>query len=725
MDENLQDARGKKQQAKGGINWGHTDKAVWDWILLVSQALGAIAIPFVILVVGLYFTEQNTQQQAQLSERQHQTDLQIAAGQQQETTLKAYLDDMSNLLLNNTLLESQPGAEIRQVAKEQTLTTLRRLDADHNRILLRFLRDAHLIGIQNAVINLSNADLSKDDLRRTDLSDTDLIGADLSGADLSGADLSGAFLYGADLSGAHLSGVDLSEATLSGAHLSGVDLSGVDLSDAILNGANLSEADLSKAILYSAYLNGSTLSKAILNGTRLNGAHLNGVDLSEATLSGADLSEADLSEAGNLTQPQLDTVSSCTNAILSTGLKCNHSSSMVNLTYWYTEGTAETPVIQRLIKQFEQQNHNIQINAVQQPFFQTQAAFITAAQAGNAPDVLRADVSWVPQFASQHYLLNIDSYISANDLSDYLPAPLSYDKYNGHFYGLPQVTDFLALLYNKAELSNAGITSPPATMADFEAAAIKMVQSKAPQYGFETTGTAYYMLPFLWAFGGGMFDKYNNILVNNAGSVAGLNFLLKLQNTDQVMPAKVDFSNGYINMVKDFMSGKTAMIFDGPYEVSNILKNGSAFKGNPSNLGIVGIPMDRSGNQPRSPRGGQSYVIYAHTAHPAEAYKFISFMSSTASQVAIARANHTLPTRQSAYQDPVVSGDPVISAFYSIQHTAMTRPAIPQGGHLFDAFDPNILAALDGAKSTTDALEAVADAWKQLLGCPTGVNCFF
>ena len=38
MGENLRDARGKKQQAKGGINWGHTDKAIWDWVLLLSQA---------------------------------------------------------------------------------------------------------------------------------------------------------------------------------------------------------------------------------------------------------------------------------------------------------------------------------------------------------------------------------------------------------------------------------------------------------------------------------------------------------------------------------------------------------------------------------------------------------------------------------------------------------------------------------------------------------------
>ena len=386
----------------------------------------------------------------------------------------------------------------------------------------------------------------------------------------------------------------------------------------------------------------------------------------------------------------------------------------VTLTYWYTEASAEQPVILQLIQQFQQQNPNIKINAQFKPFDQAQTAFVTAAQAGKAPDILRSDVGWVTQFASQRYLLNIDSMVPQSDLSDYLSAPLSYDKYNGHLYGLPQVTDFLALLYNKAELAKVGITTPPATMSDFEAAAMKIVQSKAAKYGFETAGASYFVLPFLWAFGGGMIDPQNNIQVSNSGSVAGLTFLLKLQNTDKVMPAKVDFSNGYNNMVNDLKSGQTAMIFDGPWEVSNIL-TGSAFTGNASNLGIAAIPTGTSGDQPRSPVGGQSYVIYAGSAHPAEAYKFISFMSSTASQVAIAKANHTLPTRNTAYQDPGVTGDAVISAFHAIQSSAANRPVIPAGGHLFDMFDPNIQAALDGAKSPTVALNSVADAWKKLL----------
>ena len=133
-----------------------------------------------------------------------ESDQQNALDQQRATILQTYIDNMRDLLLNHNLTKSTPGDEVRQVARVQTLTTLRSLDADRNIIVLRFLQEAHLVGIQDAVINLSNADLSNDDLSGANLSGIDLNGATLTGADLNGANLSGATLYSANLDNADL-----------------------------------------------------------------------------------------------------------------------------------------------------------------------------------------------------------------------------------------------------------------------------------------------------------------------------------------------------------------------------------------------------------------------------------------------------------------------------------------------------------------------------------------
>jgi len=227
---------------KRDIKWGFAERTVFDWAMLISQVLGAIAIPFVVTILGLYLTQQVTQQQAQASERQHQTDLQIANDQQQYDILQTYLDNISDLLLNHNLHASKPGNEVSQLARERTITVLRRLNAKNNRIVLQFLQDSHLIGSNNAVIDLSDSYLTGDDLTYVNLS-----GALLNNVNLKNTDLSGTYLTDAHLNDAHLNNANLSMTHLSGADLSGADLSKANFRDADLNTALVSNEQLAQA----------------------------------------------------------------------------------------------------------------------------------------------------------------------------------------------------------------------------------------------------------------------------------------------------------------------------------------------------------------------------------------------------------------------------------------------------------------------------------------------
>ena len=283
------------------------------------------------------------------------------------------------------LVSRDPSAAAESpAAEEETITTLQRLDAQHNLTILQFLQEKHLIGLQDPVIDLSNADLSNDDLSGAPLSGIDLTNANLSHADLAGADLSGAILYSANLTGADLSG-----ATLAGA----------SLSSAILTGANLSDADLSSANLPGAKITQSQL--AVVRSC------------TDATLP----ANASCQRVCRFVTPRIGTL-----------LMCQHSPP-VQLTYWYTEtGAQETAAVLCLVKEFNQQYSDIHVNAVNLDYFHALTAFTTAIQEGNAPDVFRSDVTWTPLLASKGYLLNIDSYVSQSLLSDYLTAPLNITR---------------------------------------------------------------------------------------------------------------------------------------------------------------------------------------------------------------------------------------------------------------------------------------------------------
>jgi len=170
-------------------------KTLWDWLNL----LGVFLIPF---MIGVFTITSNIQQNNNTLD------------QQRETALQAYLGQMSDLLLVDSLRTSQSGAEVRQVARARTLTVLRSLDPARKGYLLQFLYEANLINKNDVIVDLSGADLSHADLRFADLSYADLSHADLRFADLSYADLTGANLYKANLSFAYLTKTILKDADL-------------------------------------------------------------------------------------------------------------------------------------------------------------------------------------------------------------------------------------------------------------------------------------------------------------------------------------------------------------------------------------------------------------------------------------------------------------------------------------------------------------------------------
>src|SRR5678815_4503101 len=134
-----------------------------------------------------------------------------------------------------------------------------------------------------------------------------------------------------------------------------------------------------------------------------------------------------------------------------TGSKTEPTALTANLTWWDTsDPTNEGPAFKELITKFNQTYPNVKINYQSVPFGEAQNKFKTAAAAkSGAPDILRAEVAWVPEFASLGYLYALDGSDLTADASDYMDTPLSSNKFNGKTYGVPQVTDSLALLYNK------------------------------------------------------------------------------------------------------------------------------------------------------------------------------------------------------------------------------------------------------------------------------------
>ena len=214
---------------------GFQGKTVWDWLSL-------LVVPLALAAVALFFNQANTR-----------TEQKIALDKQRNDLLQAYLDRMSELLLEKDLRTSQAdtlaGVEVRNVARTRTISVLRQLDVRRVSDVFTFLHEAGLMNLLTPIIILKDADFSNVNWGGATLSEANLNEANLSGANLSGANLSEATLVGANLSGAKLNKANLSEAYLSGAKLNKADLSGADLSGAILNRTKLKDAKIDKSQL--------------------------------------------------------------------------------------------------------------------------------------------------------------------------------------------------------------------------------------------------------------------------------------------------------------------------------------------------------------------------------------------------------------------------------------------------------------------------------------------
>ena len=108
--------------------------------------------------------------------------------------LQTYIDHMSELLLEKNLRTSKEDDEVKNIATARTLTVLPNLDHQRKRSVINFLHDTGLIKVNEAVINLMEADLSEAHMFKANLKGANLSLTKMNGVDLGEADLSGAIV---------------------------------------------------------------------------------------------------------------------------------------------------------------------------------------------------------------------------------------------------------------------------------------------------------------------------------------------------------------------------------------------------------------------------------------------------------------------------------------------------------------------------------------------------
>ena len=383
------------------------------------------------------------------------------------------------------------------------------------------------------------------------------------------------------------------------------------------------------------------------------------------------------------------------------------------VTFWNgygADGDEITTFRNEVLPAFNELYPNVEVKTQEIPYNDLRQKLVTGIAGGVLPDVLRSDITWVPEFADQGALLALDEEMAGFDdlAAQVFPGPLSTNKWGDHYYGLPLDTNTRVIFTNSALFEAAGITEMPTTIEDFEAA-LAMIQEKlGPDvYGYAEGGTGgWNVLPWIWTMGGAITDPDLTTAsgyLNGEGTLAAVTMLKGWLDKGYMSPSIL---GGGTATSDQFGNGQTATVVEGPW-MPNIFANQFP----ELEFAYTPIPAGPAGSQ--SVVGGEDIVVFDSTENKDAALAFVRHMLSEETQLAMGKVG----------QMPVLSnlvGHADLPDFYPTfmeqLESGNARTPVPAWPLIDEAIGNAVLIALRGDAEVQAALDEAASIVDGLLG---------
>jgi len=386
----------------------------------------------------------------------------------------------------------------------------------------------------------------------------------------------------------------------------------------------------------------------------------------------------------------------------------------VTITFWGSYGnggnsTQQDALNDTLIPAFEAAHPGIKVKYVDVPYDSLLQKLTTSAAGGELPDLVRADLGWVPQFADLGVLVPLsDAMPDFQELADKTyPGVLATNLYKGKYYGLPLDTNTRVLVTSQEALDAAGLSAPPASFDELKAMAEKLKGSGTAVFADGGLG-AWNIMPWIWSGGG---DITNAELTKATGyldspqNVATIQMLVDLYNAGQI-PNLIIGNQGATGTSDGLPSVEYATIFDGPWMA------GIWGEQYPDFTPIYApIPAGPGGSV--SVVGGEDIVVTSSSPNQEAALEFVRFTLSEQFQVEMAKTGQMTVVPAYAEQQNAIA--PFYATFAEQLKTAKNRLPITSAGKVDGILSAELTAAFKGEASVQDALTKAAAQIDELL----------
>ena len=406
-------------------------------------------------------------------------------------------------------------------------------------------------------------------------------------------------------------------------------------------------------------------------------------------------------------------------ALLVASAGCGGSSSsngVVNVTVWHGYEDIEGKAMTSAAARFNATHPKIHVTV--QNYGNADYALqkvLTAIRGGAYPDIAYLYGSWAANIARSPTAVDLSSRIKEPGVNwnDFWPAERQAVQVGDKVIGMPALVDNLALVYNKKLFDQAGIPYPTAnwTWDDFRAAAQKLTDPSAKQFGWAyvadgSEDTVWRFDALLWQAGGDILNSDNTKAeFNSQAGVKAATLLQQMATVDH----SVYLDNGNGNYANLFNSGKIAMLFTGPWDLSSFPD---------VDYGVQVLP-GLTNHQTIS--GPDQWVLFDNGSERTQAaWTFLKWFTSPQQAMIWSTQTGDLPIRASQTQlpgyDAYVKKYPGVSVFVQNEANAVkARPVIANYNEVSQAMGQAIQAVLLGKGQPQDELDQAADQVDQTL----------
>lgn len=374
---------------------------------------------------------------------------------------------------------------------------------------------------------------------------------------------------------------------------------------------------------------------------------------------------------------------------------------------WSGEEEASKDIFQRMMDTYRTNTGN-DVTWVGWTWADTAQQLLIRTQGGEQLDIAQVDISIFNTVAQAGVLADLNEVLGTDYLTEnFQESALAVGNIDGQQLGMPWSMASITMVYNPEILQQAGWETPPVTIEEFEAclADIKALGGDIIPYAVSTKDAtcAGDFAPWLWTFGGSMYDENGEVAIETEETVACVQWYQKL------------LENGYIAMDTGrgearqlFAQGKVAFYDDAVVAKGQAVSNGVAPEDVVNVCSAMERPVLKEGDAPQSTMWGHMLVIFKDSEYKEAAAELAKTLVSDEIALDYFTNNGMPPVTKSAAESETVKNDAYLNGFLKSTETARLEETarMANANEIKTIITEELQFALLGQK---DAEQAVAD----------------